>query len=88
MTGKDWIDADERKPTQADADHKGCVVAWHKYNGTMVTGWHQFHRNGFFTHWQHTPKAPEGFPLWDDPPGKAEPDPTLSPPIKEKGTKK
>lgn len=74
MTDKDWIDAEQRKPAQEDADRKGCVLAWHRYNGTMVTGWHQFTENSFFTHWQKAPEPPDGFPLWENPPGKAGPD--------------
>ena len=47
----EWISAAERLPTKEDADAQGCVIAWHRYNGVMVTGWHQFGRNQFYTHW-------------------------------------
>ena len=58
-----------------DANATGCVLAWHRYNGCMVTGWHQFGRNRFLTHWQKTPGPPEGYPQWENPPGRAEPKP-------------
>jgi hypothetical protein len=78
MMESDWIDARYRKPTKEDADHKGCVIAWHRYDGTMVTGWHQFGRSEFYTHWMPAPKPPKGFPLWENPPGRAMPDPMLA----------
>ena len=53
-----WIDARERLPARADADAWGCVIAWHVYNGTMVTGWHQVERNRYFTHWMPAPGPP------------------------------
>lgn len=51
MSGGGWIDASERQPTERDADQMGCVIAWHKYQGLMVTGWHQFGHNRYLTHW-------------------------------------
>lgn len=69
-----WIDAATRKPTQADADKKGCVIVWHCYNGAMITGWHQFdsNGNGFLTHWAPKPNPPPGFPEWEDEKEKGE----------------
>lgn len=68
VTNIPWIDAKDRKPTKDDADKKGCVLVWHRYDGAMVTGWHQFdtNANGFLTHWAPKPKPPEGFPAWED----------------------
>lgn len=54
-----WIDAKVQKPTAADADPQGCVIAWHRYNGMMVTGWHQFGDNPYFTHWAPPMPPPE-----------------------------
>lgn len=84
MSKGNWTDAKERKPTREDADVTGCVLAWHKYNGCMVTGWHQFGVSAMYTHWQRTPEPPEGNPLWENPPGKAEPDPLLAARVNEK----
>lgn len=57
-----WIDAATRLPEKADADVTGCVVAWHRYNGTMVIGWWQVKGNRFLTHWQRCPAAPMDYP--------------------------
>ena len=65
MTDNDWIDARTRKPTQEDADKKGCVLVWHQCNGVMVTGWHQFSHNRFLTHWKPAPCPPPGFEAWE-----------------------
>ena len=59
LTG-DWIPRTQRLPTQADADEQGRVLYWHRYQQTMVLGWHQMAHNEFLTHWQKTPPAPEG----------------------------
>ena len=53
-----WIDAKQRKPTEADTDVYHCVLAYHKYNGAMVTGWHQFDTSTMFTHWMPLPLPP------------------------------
>lgn len=68
MTDVPWIDANTRIPNAEDADKKGCVLAWHRYNGMMVTGWHQFEHNanGFLTHWAPGAKPPDGFPEWEE----------------------
>ena len=67
MVDHDWIDASVRNPTKKDADKKACVLAWHRYNGITVTGWHQFHHdaNGFLTHWKPAPNPPPGFEAWE-----------------------
>lgn len=54
-----WIRCADRMPTKRDADVYGCVVAWHMYNGLMVTGWHRIRDNQFITAWAKTPKGPE-----------------------------
>lgn len=53
-----WIDAEQRKPTKADCDAFNCVLAYHKYNGAMVTGWHQFETSTMYTHWMPLPLPP------------------------------
>lgn len=60
-----WINIREQTPTAADADEWGCVLVWHRYNGTQVTGWHNIvvHENpdgDLITHWRHCPPPPEG----------------------------
>lgn len=54
-----WIDANQRKPTVADCDAYHCVLAYHRYNGAMVTGWHQFDASTMFTHWMPLPPPPK-----------------------------
>ncbi|MBQ8087045.1 MAG: hypothetical protein IJ234_01320 [Clostridia bacterium] len=53
-----WIAAKDRKPTHADADIMGCVLARHETEGMRVTGWHQFECNKYLTHWMSTPPPP------------------------------
>lgn len=62
-----WTDAQKRLPEESDADEFGCVLAFHAFNGVMVTGWKQFRENGYLTHWQRTPKPPKTFrQLWEE----------------------
>lgn len=55
-----WVKREEGLPTEKDADAYGCVMAWHKYNGVMVTGWRRVVENEFIVAWAHTPMGPEG----------------------------
>lgn len=55
-----WISRAERMPTDADVDDWKCVLAWHVYQGPMLTGVHNFRENGHMTHWRPTPPPPEG----------------------------
>lgn len=61
MDSAGWIDAAKRKPTRKDADVTGCVLAWHRYNGAMITGWRNVRGNALYTHWQPTPAVPKGY---------------------------
>ena len=54
----EWIDLTVRKPTKEDADSMECVVYWHVYDGVTVTGYHQYERNRFLTHWMPPPPPP------------------------------
>lgn len=62
MPKEGWISAAERKPTRADADIMGCVLARHLYDGIMVTGWRQFDYDRYMMCWLPTPGAPEDHP--------------------------
>lgn len=53
-----WIDAKQRKPVLSDCDAFNCVMAYHRYNGAMVVGWHQFDMNPLYTHWMPLPSPP------------------------------
>lgn len=55
-----WVKREEGMPTEKDADVYGCVLAWHKYNGVMVTGWRRVRENDFVEAWARTPMGPEG----------------------------
>lgn len=57
-----WIRVEDRLPTAADANIMNCVIVWHRYNGTMVFGWHQVEENQFITHWMPCPSVPPDFP--------------------------
>ena len=58
MPRNEWIHAQARRPTLADADVMHCVLAMHEEDGIRVTGWHQIRENGPYTHWMHTPIPP------------------------------
>lgn len=60
MKDDTWIDKKERLPTEDDADGEGVVLAWHRYQGTMLTGWFRVADDNMFTHWQHVPEPPPG----------------------------
>lgn len=65
MDNNGWIDAAARPPCKEDADAKGCVEAWHQYNGVMIAGWHQFGLNPFLLYWRPVPPPPPGFEIWE-----------------------
>ena len=46
MNGIDWIDKNKRKPTKTDEDAHGCILAWHRYTGLMVTNADNFNIYG------------------------------------------
>ena len=60
ISAEGWISARERMPTREDGDEQNCVLARHEYDGIKVTGWHQFGREKYYTHWMRTPEPPEG----------------------------
>lgn len=54
-----WIPIQERPPADEDGDVQGCVLAWHRYNGTIVLHVRNIVNFGsFITHWMPTPAAP------------------------------
>lgn len=61
VNGIDWIDKQIRKPAKTDEDAHGCILAWHRYTGVMVTNADNFNTYGaYMTHWAHSPEAPKG----------------------------
>lgn len=58
MIVNDWTPIDDRLPTQEDADVHGCVIAWHVYQGVLITGWRYVAENRFVSHWTRTIPAP------------------------------
>lgn len=60
MDSRGWISRAERMPTEIDVDPWKCVLAWHVYQGPMLTGIHNFKNNRHMTHWRPTPPPPEG----------------------------
>lgn len=55
-----WRKKSHNSPTKADGDKGGCVLAWHIYNGCMVTGVKNARDSSFITHWQKLPLGPDG----------------------------
>lgn len=55
-----WIDKRIRPPTAGDADHAGCILVWHRYQGVMVSDWRNAIQNRYITHWMIPPSGPNG----------------------------
>lgn len=53
-----WRPATAHSPTRKDGDANGCVLAWHIYNGCMVTGAKVARDSSFISHWQKLPMGP------------------------------
>ncbi len=57
----EWIDKAVRMPEKSDEDATGCILAWHRLSGVVITNSASFARYGaYYTHWMHTPGAPIG----------------------------
>lgn len=59
MMQVNWIEKGERIPEPDETDPTGCVLAWHVYNGMMITGVQNITSNPFITHWLPALEAPE-----------------------------
>lgn len=55
----DWIRRSERLPNKEDGDAQGAVIAWHVWNGVMVTNYANVQSSTYFLAWMRCPKAPE-----------------------------
>ncbi len=61
-----FIDTLEHPPKQEEADANGCVLAWHKYNGWMITNYTNVVRDvqdggeRYFQFWTPMPERPAG----------------------------
>lgn len=60
MTDNGWRETTPHSPTKRDGDANGCVMAWHIYNGCIVTGAKNARDSSFITHWQKLPPGPSG----------------------------
>lgn len=49
------------KPERAGIGANELLLAWHRYNGVLVTTADEIGRNRFFTHWRRIPD------IWIDP---------------------
>lgn len=54
-----WNDATEIRPTQADADVMGCVLAKDAQDNVRLAGWHAFDASALYTHWAILPEKPK-----------------------------
>ena len=56
-----WIDKTERLPERGvdGADHQGCVLAWHIYQGCCVVIADRVCDNSYFSHWMRLPDRPQ-----------------------------
>lgn len=46
-----WICKSQREPTAQDADQRGKLLVWHKFQCGMLYPWDGVCRNRFITHW-------------------------------------
>ena len=46
-----WICKDEQMPNAADADERGRILVWHRYQHGMLYAWDGVHSNRYITHW-------------------------------------
>lgn len=46
-----WICKSQREPTEQDADERGKILVWHRYQCGMLFAWDSICRNRFITHW-------------------------------------
>lgn len=53
-----WIETNERRPGSADADYRGCVLAWHRYDGFVLRGWRRFREDKYLERWMPVPAGP------------------------------
>lgn len=60
MTDNGWRETTPNTPTRRDGDANGCVMAWHIYQGCIVTGAKNARDSSFITHWQKLPLGPDG----------------------------
>ena len=53
-----WRKIKEHPIQASDADEQGCVLAWHEYNGCIITEWHWAEDNSLVKWWMPLPEAP------------------------------
>ena len=53
-----WIAREDYLPDKRHGDETGCVLAWHRYQGMMVTGIRRVRECEFFTHWAPAIEGP------------------------------
>lgn len=54
----EWIPVSERKPTNADSDESGQVIAFSRF-GCCIVHWTTLSTRTPFTHWRPLPAPPE-----------------------------
>lgn len=55
-----WKKTTANSPTKRDGDANGCVLAWHIYQGCIVTGARNARNSSFISHWRKLPEGPGG----------------------------
>lgn len=53
-----WIETAETRPEAEDADYRGCVLGWHRWDGFRITGWRRFEEDKYLERWMRCPKGP------------------------------
>lgn len=58
-TAMEWKQKTKTRPNRDDADPKGCVICWHKYQGMMVYGVEYVRKSEMITHYVRYEGGPE-----------------------------
>lgn len=53
-----WIETSETRPGADDADYRGCVLGWHRYDGFVLRGWRRFGEDRYLERWMPVPPGP------------------------------
>lgn len=53
-----WIETEDRRPTADDADYRGCVLGWHRWDGFKIIGWRRYGQDKYLERWMRVPAGP------------------------------
>lgn len=56
-----WTDKRTHPPTETDMDPWRCVLAWHDFQGPMITSIREVMDNRYISYWKRTPGPPDEY---------------------------